>query len=154
GPSRPPSVSPRGPSPSPAADRAGLLELLAQPADNIHRALDHRAPPRFVVSEPTREDDAVVSYHPDPRPSFRARLRLALHDSRGRLSTHPYTTSGDAAVLGRPARAAGRPLTVPAPLWACAGRVQLRGAAPPGVSAEAERADVGDLYDSAGTGAG
>jgi len=31
-----------------------------------------------------REDDAVVSYHPDPRPSLRARLRLALHDSRGR----------------------------------------------------------------------
>jgi len=25
----------------------------------------------------------VVSYHPDPRPSLRARLRLALHDSRG-----------------------------------------------------------------------
>ena len=26
----------------------------------------------------------MVSYHPDPRPSLRARLRLALHDSRGK----------------------------------------------------------------------
>src|SRR5262249_10810034 len=64
--------------------RARLLELLAQPARKLHRRLDHRAPPRFVDSTPTREDDAVVSYHPDPRPSLRARLRLALHDSRGR----------------------------------------------------------------------
>jgi hypothetical protein len=37
-----------------------------------------------LVSTGLREDDAVVSYHPDPRPSLRARLRLALHDSRGR----------------------------------------------------------------------
>jgi hypothetical protein len=38
----------------------------------------------IVVSTPTREDDAVVSHHPDRRPSLGARLRLALHDSRGR----------------------------------------------------------------------
>jgi hypothetical protein len=43
--------------------RARLLELLAQPAGNVHRRLDHRAPPRFVDSTPTREDDALVSYH-------------------------------------------------------------------------------------------
>jgi uridine kinase len=36
-----------------------------------------------------REDDAVVSYHPDPRPSLRARLRLALHDSRGIDNLNP-----------------------------------------------------------------
>ena len=50
------------------------------------------------------DDDAVVSYHPDPRPSLRARLPLALHDSRGGTSTRSYTTSGDATVSGRSVR--------------------------------------------------
>jgi len=35
-----------------------------------------------LVSTGLREDDAVVSYHPDPPQLLRARLRLALH-SRG-----------------------------------------------------------------------
>src|SRR5439155_8134679 len=64
--------------------RVSLLELLAQPTRDVHRVLDHRAPPRACLRQGLREDDAVVSYHPDPRPSLRARLRLALHDSRGR----------------------------------------------------------------------
>jgi hypothetical protein len=41
-----------------------------------------------------REDDAVVSYHPDPRPPLRVRLRLALRDGRGRqpqIASHGLT---------------------------------------------------------------
>src|SRR6266542_962338 len=50
-----------------------------------------------LVSTGLREDDAVVSYHPDPPQLLRARLRLALHSRGGEeLNRRSYTTSGDA----------------------------------------------------------
>ena len=42
----------------------------------------------------------MVSYHPDPRPSLRARLRLALHDSR-RRQPQPAHTPRTGTLLSR-----------------------------------------------------
>lgn len=62
------------PSPErPQQIRARLLQLLAQPAGDVHRGLDYRAPPRVVAWNPTYEDDAVVRYHPQrPQPVTRS----------------------------------------------------------------------------------
>jgi hypothetical protein len=56
------------------------------------------------VSTGLREDDAVVSYHPDPRPSLRARLRLALRDRRGRddLNRPVHHERGRCSLFGCP----------------------------------------------------
>jgi hypothetical protein len=66
--------------------QACLLELLAQPTRHVHRVLDHRRPPRFVVPKPTREDDAVVSCSP----------------ARGRRSALAYGTLSTAAAEDHP----------------------------------------------------
>jgi hypothetical protein len=72
--------------------RARLLQLLAQPASNVHHVLGHRAPPRssFVG---LREDDAVVTCERARRRSALAYgsrsgdyLSAVVHHERGRYS--------------------------------------------------------------------
>ena len=66
----------------------------SSPTDQV---LTDRASPRFVVRKPTCEDDAVVSYQPDPRPSLpRSPTARAPRPPRKTTSTGSYTTSGDA----------------------------------------------------------
>src|SRR5262249_7722419 len=84
--------------------RARLLELLAQPARDVHRGLDHRAPPRLVVRKPTREDDAVVSYHPPAAAAPRSPTLRPPRPPRRTSSTRPYTTTGDATRPQKPCK--------------------------------------------------
>jgi hypothetical protein len=64
---------------------------------NVHRGLDHRAPPRFVFAG-LREDDAVVSYVG----RFAPAVAVSLASSKGsepateHTSSRSNTTNGDA----------------------------------------------------------
>src|SRR5262249_55182072 len=60
----------------PQKTRARPLELLAQPARDVHPVLDPPCSSSLSVSTGPREDDAVVSQPPAPPPPLRARLRL------------------------------------------------------------------------------
>ena len=77
--------------------RAGPLELLAQPAGDIHRGLDHRAPPRFVLTG-RHEDDAVVSYIGPCGPAVACSLAslTGSEPATELTSSRSNTTSGDA----------------------------------------------------------
>jgi hypothetical protein len=69
------------------------LELLAQPAPNVHHVLDHRAPPRLSLVG-LREDDAVVSYE---RARSCSTLAYGSRSTAALTASAPsYTTSRDA----------------------------------------------------------
>ncbi len=64
--------------------RARLLKLLAQPDRNVHRVLDHRAPPLRVSLTDLARMTRWSATTRTPPPLLRARLRLALHSSGGK----------------------------------------------------------------------
>jgi hypothetical protein len=79
-----------------------LFELLAQPALNVHRHLDHRAPPRLSLTG-LREDDAVVSYLGRFAPAVAVSLAASRSSEPATVLTSSRSNTTDGDATGQPA---------------------------------------------------